>query len=174
MATAYKCSDLEARVIQVLGENLPGEMAYVDGQRGGEPTPEITAWLAGPRPSQHTFPAVQVDAKSWTALEDLGLSDGTDGRGQYQVEAEVSVHVQTTGEDTNRMRDIAQRFMAGIERVLLYRKDRLQTAADPIGFCVQVKRNGPATVVDPEQSSGAFVRSIRIPLAIHMVESLDV
>lgn len=170
----YKCSDIEARVIQVLEENLASEMVFVDSVRGGDPTDlSLLNYLAGPRPVVHNFPAVQVDVKAWRPKEDRSLAEDTTGRGQYWADTEVSVHVQSTGQSTNEMRDTAQRYMAGIERVLLYRKPGLETAANPVRFCESIERDGAVTVVDEAQSSGALMRSVRLPISIWMIEALD-
>jgi hypothetical protein len=91
----------------------------------------------------------------------------------YYAHTEIQANIQTVGESTNTMRDLAERYMAGIVRVLLIRKDGLETALDPTrmgGSCLGVKEDGDVTVIDEEQGSGAMVRSVRIPVAVWMSE----
>jgi hypothetical protein len=154
-----------------LEDFLPAELDLIDAQRGGDPTPDILAYLGGPRPVVNIYPGCNVDAKRTiivTAWED----DVSTGRFDYIRHLEVALHVQMTGEDSNRMRDLAERYEAAALRVLLAKKTGLETVADPVRFAQMVRPDGESTTVDEEQSSGAFVRSVRIPIAVDMSEGL--
>lgn len=164
-------TDVPSRVIQVLEDFLPAELDLVDIERGGAATPDIAAYMAGPRPSQSIFPAVTVDTKEDQEIDGRGISWDGIGRLQHVYTIEVAAHIQTTGEDTNRMRDLAERYFAGIVRVLRHRQDGLETTADPVRFATSVTRPDPATFLDEQQSSGALVRSVRIPFRIEIIET---
>lgn len=164
-------SDIEARIAAVLQENIAAQLALIDAARAGETTPAITTYYLGPRPLVNYCPSIQIEVKSWSFREDRGISMDTTGRGHYDAKTEVAAHVQSVGADTNRMRDLAQRYIGAIQRVLLYDKDGLQTVADPTRFAQIVERDGVVTVVDELQSSGALVRSARLPLSIEMLEA---
>jgi len=68
------------------------------------------------------------------------------------------------------MRDLSQRYLAGVVRVILLKKDGLQTIADDTRFAEQVQRDGDWTVVDEAQGVGAKMRSVTIPVAVWMSE----
>ena len=170
MATAF-ASDVTARINTVLEDFLPTELDLIDMERSGDATPDIAAYYGGPRPSQSIFPNVNTDSKriSFTNIFEDDLSTG---QFDYSMHVEVAANVQSTGEDTNRMRDLAERYQAGITRVLCAKKTGLETVLDPIRWAFMVKPDGEPTFVDEEQGSGSFVRSVRIPIAVRMIEAL--
>lgn len=165
-------TDVPARVMQVLGDYLAAELDLVDAERGGDATPDITDFFGGPRPLLNKFPCITVDSKQDQEIDGRGISWDGVGRSQRDLSVEVAAHIQTTGQDTNRMRDLAERYFAAIVRILRHRYDGLETIADPHRFATSVTRPDPATFVDEEQSSGAIVRSVRIPFRIQIIETL--
>lgn len=164
-------SDVPSRIIQVLEDFLPAELDLIDTERGGDPTTDIAAFYGGPRPALSIFPSVNVDSKrvSFTNIYEDDLSTG---QFDYTRHVEVAAHLQSTGQDTNDMRDRAERYEAGILRVLCAKKTGLETTANPIRWAMMVRPDGEPTTVDEEQSSGALVRSVRIPIAVRMIEGL--
>ena len=167
-------SDISARIITVLEDYLPAELDLIDIQRGGSATANISAYYAGSRPVVPIYPSITVDVQRWEITEARPVSLDT-GRLGYDAHALVGVHVQTVGEDVNRMRDLAERYMAGVVRVLVIRKDGLETALDNTrmsGSCEGVRMDGDAVVIDEGQGSGAMIRSVKIPLVVWMIEGL--
>lgn len=165
-------TDVPTRVIQVLEDYLGAELDLVDAERGGEATPDIVNFFGGPRPLLNVYPCITVDSKQDQEIDGRGISWDGIGRSQRDLSVEVAAHIQTTGQDTNRMRDLAERYFAAIVRILRHRHDGLETIADPVRFATSVTRPDPATFVDEQQSSGAIVRSVRIPFRIQLIETL--
>lgn len=165
------CSDIPARVLAVIAENQATELAIMDAQRGGDATPVITALFTGPWTSVDLFPSLYVDS---TDREVLGWppQPSMQGNFQYVLYVTVAIHVQTTGQDRNRMRDLAERYEGCCTRILLGKKDGLETVADPTRFCLGVQPDGRATWKDEVQGSGAIVRTARIPLKVWMEEAI--
>jgi hypothetical protein len=165
-------TDVPSRVIQVLEDYLPDELNLVDAERGGDATPDVVNFFGGPRPLLDIYPCITVDSKQDQEIAGRGISYDGVGSSQHDLTVEVAAHIQSTGEDTNRMRDLAERYFAGIVRVLRHRYDGLETIADPIRFAMSVTRPDPATFVDEQQGSGALVRSVRIPFRVQVYETL--
>lgn len=149
---------------------MPTELDLIDAQRGGDPSPDIAAYLAGPRPVVDIYPSANVDVQE-LEFNEVRAEDNP-GRIQYRAHSELAFHVQSTGQDTNTMRDLAERYMAAGIRVLFFRKNGLQTVADPTRFASYVEPRGNAKFLDEEQNSGALVRSARLPFSVWMIESL--
>lgn len=164
-------TDIASRVIQVLTDNIASELALIDAERGGDPTEAPIAYSTGPGPVQDNYPGINVDTGRWEFV-DLLRTD-TIGELRYNAHLTVEAYLQTSAESSQQMRDLAERYLAAMVRILLFRNNGLETIADPTRFCLMTEKDGDATVVEPDQSSGAMTRTVRLPIVVWMDEGLS-
>jgi len=166
-------SPIPARVIQVLQDYLPAELDLIDGEEGGDATPDIVVFYQWDRQvlSTSEAPAITVELHG---ISPIDVKPDTFGR---RLDAEylmnVKVHVQRSqgSDDALRLQVLTHRYVAGIFRVLCVMKEGLETAADPTRFAESVTPGDEPIDLGPDiDQTGTVVRTASVPIRIRRRE----
>lgn len=178
---------IPARVIQVLKDYLPGEMAAIaTTENDGITPPDIDdadyyEWDAQMIPR---YPAISLRTVSSQPAPGRGIgvrqtSDNESGRADVTHRVDVLVHSTTekAGTDPRVLQSHFHRYVDGVANVLCFRKWGLQTIADPVMFgspnattvCewFDTATYGPSEA----QEDGSVVRTAVLPLSIRRIEA---
>ena len=170
-------SGLPARVIQVLKDYLPAELALIDAEEAdGITTPAIA------NDHYHEWAPEVIFEPPACAIRIVSsepVATWPDGFGRHvdaihRLEAIFICTHQDSNQESLDLQKIMARYIAGALRVLTVMYEGLQTSADPTRVVTEVRWEDAATYGpegDQVDDNGAVVRTATLPIAIRQVES---
>lgn len=171
---------IPGRIATVLEDFLPAELDLIDtSMADGITTPDIVAYHQWEQELRTELPACIVRAVSTTQSEPMAVHpDGFGARVYAWHRFDVMFRVAradagAAGSDSALgVQQLLMRYVAGSLRVLCIMKPQLETSADPVAFCTQVRWAGSATYgPEPGEGDGSVSRTAILPIEVRLIEN---
>lgn len=166
-------SGLPARIIQVLRDFLPAELALIDGEEGEftTPSPAAGSYHEWDRPLIPVFPAITLAALRARPRQVHAQGFGNRLDATYEVDIKVHVQISAGSDDARRLQNLCFRYAMGVERVLCHTKDQLQTAADPTPYASECAPRSMEWGPTQAQESGQQTRTATVGVDVRKIET---
>jgi hypothetical protein len=168
-------SPIAGRIIQVLKDYLPAELALIDAEEGGDatPLPGTDGWWDWDRPLLTSWPAIRIRDKGFAVLEIYASQMGSRVNAIHDVDILYDFALNTAAEDAESLIASCKRAAAGIVRVLCVMHEGLDTVADPIRWpgLESVKPTRADYGPQQGQGTGQQARTAVVSLAVQRIET---